>query len=398
MPTTSASLALLGVVVALGLSGCSGDGGDDPARRHSSGAGTVTAACSIVAPAPSAVSTPTVDLGTVSGRVGVLIPRTRGESRPYGGDARFVAKALEARGLTVEMSNPGGALAFVAGAQRMIDRGARVLIVDPIDNASGIQVEAAADRAGVDVIDYDRLTQGGSARFFVSFDAESIGRLQAETLVDCLAQQGVADPRVIILDGGTDVDNGAVLQDKGVHEVLDPLVAAGRATIEEEAAVKGWRAANAGPTFTVALDAAGGTVDGVVAASDGIADAVIGAFSRDGRNGDVAVTGQGSGPQGLRHVMTGQQTMTVYVDPRTEARTAAGLAAALVAGRTPASVGLRLSPYADPRSPGRTVGALLLPGQVVTRANVQDVVDSGAVSAGEVCAGIADACAALGLR
>ena len=122
------------------------------------------------------------------------------------------------------------------------------------------------------------------------------------------------------------------------------------------------------------------------------------ALSRDGRNGDVAVTGQGSGPQGLRHVMTGQQTMTVYVDPRTEARTAAGLAAALVAGRTPASVGLRLSPYADPRSPGRTVGALLLPGQVVTRANVQDVVDSGAVSAGEVCAGIADACAALGLK
>lgn len=397
MPTRSATFALLGVAAALALYGCSGDGGDDPSPRSSSGAGTVTAACSIVAPAAAAVPTPSVDVGTVRGRVGVLLPRSRGEARPYGGDARLVAKALEARGLTVETSNPGSALAFVAGAQRMIDRGAKVLIVDPIDNASGIQVEAAAKRAGVEVIDYDRLTPGGSARYFVSFDAESIGRMQAETLVDCLAQQGVADPRVVILDGGTDVDNGAVLQDKGVHEVLDPLVAAGRATIEEEAAVKGWRAANAGPSFTIALDAAGGTLDGVVAASDGIAHAVIAVLARGGRIGDVALTGQGSGRQGLRQIVTGRQSMTVWVDPRAEAEAAAGLAATLVAGRTPWRVGLRLSPYADPRSPGRTVEALLLPGQVVTRANVRDVVDAGALTTAEICAGITDSCSALGL-
>lgn len=398
MPTRSATLALLGVAAALALYGCSSGGGDDPSPRSSSGAGTVTAACSIVAPAAAAVPTPSVDVGKVSGRVGVLVSQSRGEVRPRGGDARLVAKALEARGLTVETSTPGSALAFVASAQQMIDRGAKVLIVDPIDNASGVQVEAAARRAGVDVIDYDRLTQGGSARYFVSFDAESIGRMQAEMLVDCLAQQGVTDPRVIILDGGTDVDNGAVLQDKGVHEVLDPLVAAGRATIEEEAAVKGWRAENAGPSFTIALDAAGGTVDGVVAASDGIAHAVIAVLARSGRIGDVALTGQGSGRQGLRQVVTGRQSMTVWVDPRAEAAAAAGLAATLVSGRTPWRVGLRLSPYADPWSPGRTLEALLLPGQVVTRANVQDVVDSGAVSVAEVCRGIPEPCAALGLH
>ena len=65
------------------------------------------------------------------------------------------------------------------------------------------------------------------------------------------------------MDGGTDVDDGAVLLDKGVHEVLDPLVSAGRVTIADEAAVKGWRVANAAPAFLVALDASGGQVDGV---------------------------------------------------------------------------------------------------------------------------------------
>lgn len=397
MRIRSSAGSLLGMAVALGLCACS-DSGGPPTPDRSSGVATVTAACSVAAPFSAPTPTPAAGLGTVRGRVGVIIPRTSGEARPSGGDARFVAKALEAQGVTVDVSTPGSPLAFVSSAQQMIDAGVTVLIVDPLDDASGIEVEAAADRAGVDVIDFDRLTQGGTARYLVSFDSEESGRMQAETLVDCLAQQGIEDPRVIILDGGTDVDNGAVLQDKGVHEVLDPLVSAGRATIEEEAAVKDWRVTRAAPAFLVALDAAGGQVDGVVAASDGIANAVIGVLARDGRDGDVALTGQGSGAQGLRHIVTGQQSMTVFDDPRAEADAAARLAVALVAGKNPASVGLTLAPYDDPLSPGRPIGALLLPGQVVTRANVQDVVDGGAVTTTELCSAILGACAALGLH
>jgi len=86
------------------------------------------------------------------------------------------------------------------------------------------------------------------------------------------------------------------------------------------------------------------------------------------------------------------------VDPRAEAEAAARLAVALIAGRSPSAAGLRLSPYADPRSPGRTVEAVQLPGQVITRANVQDVVHSGAVSVAELCTGITEPCAAVGLR
>ena len=35
---------------------------------------------------------------------------------------------------------------------------------------------------------------------------------------------------------------------------------------------------------------------------------------------------------------------------------------------------------------------------MITRANVQDVVDTGAVTTAEICAGITDPCAALGLQ
>ena len=53
----------------------------------------------------------------------------------------------------------------------MIDHGVKVLIIDPPDMASGAEVEAAAERARVDVIDVDRLTLGGSAQYYVAFDA-----------------------------------------------------------------------------------------------------------------------------------------------------------------------------------------------------------------------------------
>ena len=95
-----------------------------------------------------------------------------------------------------------------------------MLIIDSIDAASGAGVEKAADAAGVKVIDYDRVNLGGTAPYYVSFDNEDVGKLQAQTLLDCLTQQGVTDPKIIEMDGGTDVDNNAVLFKKGAQEVF----------------------------------------------------------------------------------------------------------------------------------------------------------------------------------
>ena len=108
------------------------------------------------------------------------------------------------------------------------------------------------------MIDYDRVNLGGTAPYYVSFDNEEVGRLQAQTLIDCLDAQGVENPNIIMMNGGTDVDNNAVLFQKGAHSVLDPLVDEGKATITQEATVKGWLVENAAPTFQQALTAAGG--------------------------------------------------------------------------------------------------------------------------------------------
>ena len=123
-----------------------------------------------------------------------------------------------------------------------------------------------------------------------------------------------------MMDGGTDVDNNAVLFAKGAHEVLDPLES--RRQAEDRLGgrvVKGWNVANAAPAFTQALTAAGGQVDGVLAANDDIANAVIGVLKGPGLNGQVVVTGQDSGVEGLQNIITGQQSMTVFKNVSLEA-------------------------------------------------------------------------------
>jgi D-xylose transport system substrate-binding protein len=182
-----------------------------------------------------------------------------------------------------------------------------------------------------------------------------------------------------------------VLFKKGAHEVLDNS----SADIVGEAVVKGWDVNNAAPAFTGALTAAGGQVDGVLAANDDIANAVIGVLKNNNLNGKVAVTGQDSGTEGLQNIVTGQQSMTIFKNVKLEANAAAQLAIALIAGKDPKAAGMELQDFADPESPDHKIQALLLPAQVITQANINDVVKAGALTASEICKGIESQCAAL---
>jgi len=390
--------AVSGAVVALSAGTLAACGSDDEGGGGSSQ--EITAACSLDNPPTSGAEAPAegADVGTATGKVGVILPDTTSSTRYTLYDAPLLKSALSKAGLSPDVQNAqGDKNKFASIAQNMIGAGSKVLIIDSIDAASGAGVEKQADQAGVKVIDYDRVNLGGTAPYYVSFDNEDVGKLQAQTLIDCLTAQGIDKPNIIMMNGGTDVDNNAVLFQKGAHEVLDPLVADGKATITQEATVKGWDVANAAPAFQGALTAAGGTVDGVVAANDDIANAVIGVLKSSGLNGHVVVTGQDSGVEGLQNIITGQQSMTVFKNVTLEATAASQLAIVLAQGKDPADAGLTLSAFDDPQAPGHQLQALLLPAQVITQANISDVIDAGALKADEICKGIETECQDLGI-
>jgi len=391
--------AALGAAVLLGattLAACA----DSDGGGGGGGDADITAACSLDSPPTSEASPPPPadPSAQASGSVGVILPDTTSSTRYELYDAPLLTEALTNAGIDADVQNAqGDKNKFTSIAQSMIGRGVDVLIIDSIDAASGAGVEQAADEAGVEVIDYDRVNLGGTAPYYVSFDNEDVGRLQAQTLVDCLEAQDIEKPRIIMMNGGTDVDNNAVLFAQGAHEVLDPLADSGDIEIVSEATVKGWDVENAAPTFNQALTAAGGDVQGVLAANDDIANAVIGVLKEPGLDGHVVVTGQDASVQGLQNVITGQQSMTIFKDVRLEATAAAQLAIALIQGTDPAEAGMTLEPFEDPVAPEHDLEALLLPAQVITQANVQDILDAEALTIEELCAGIEDECDELGL-
>jgi D-xylose transport system substrate-binding protein len=402
-PRAAVAAAVLPIALVAACGGSSSGGnnsGSGASGSPSASAGAAQGACKLTSPPTSAAKAPSATTaGKASGKVGVILPDTTSSTRYTLYDKPLLQKALSDAGITPDIQNAGGSTArFQSIAQSMIGEGVKVLIIDSIDATSGAAVEKQAAQAGIKVIDYDRVNLGGSAQYYVSFDNEDVGKLQGQTLVDCLNASGASNPQIIEMAGGKDVDNNAILFAKGANSVLQAQQSQGKLKILSESVVKGWTIANAAPTFTQALTAAGGKVDGVLAANDDIANAVIGVLKSNGLAGHVAITGQDSGVVGLQNIITGQQSMTIFKNVKLEAAAAARLAIALISGKSAASAGLTLSKFDDPKAPSHNLQALLLPAQVITQANINDVVDAGALTVADICKGIESQCSSLGVK
>ena len=54
--------------------------------------------------------------------------------------------------------------------------------MDPLDSGVGAHIESYAKSAGVAVIDYDRITLGGTRAYYVSFNNVEVGTLIGQGL------------------------------------------------------------------------------------------------------------------------------------------------------------------------------------------------------------------------
>jgi D-xylose transport system substrate-binding protein len=89
--------------------------------------------------------------------------------------------------------------------------------------------------------------------------------------------------------------------------------------------------------------------------------------------------------------------MTIFKNVTLEASAAAKLAIALISGQDPTSLGVTFSSsQIDPKN--ANLKSVLLPAQVITYSNVQDVVTAGALKASEICNGIQAECTKAGVK
>jgi D-xylose transport system substrate-binding protein len=327
--------------------------------------------------------------GSASGKIGVILPDTESSPRWESADRPLLEKAFKDAGVDYDIQNAeGDAQRMATIAEQMITEGVTVLAIVNLDSASGAQIEEQAAQQGVKTIDYDRLTLGGSAEYYVSFDNVEVGRLQGQGLADCL---GDTPANIAFLNGSPD-DNNATLFAQGAHEVLDKIT-----TYKQvgEQAVSGWEPALAATIFEQMYTQAGGDIQGVLAANDTLGNAAIQTLVRNGQGGKKNVTGQDAAVEGLQNILAGNQCMTVYKPAAAEADALSKLAIALLNGEDTPSI---VDGETDDSEGDRKVPSVLLKPVSITRDNVKTVVDDGQVAAADLCTGeFAAACTELGI-
>ncbi len=225
----------------------------------------------------------------------------------------------------------------------------------------------------------------------MSFDNVAVGKLQGEGLRRCLTELKATKPVIAELHGSP-TDNNATLFKEGYQSVLTPLYASGVAVKGPEQAVPDWDNTQAGKLFEQMLTQSP-NIRGVLAANDGMGNAVIQVLKRNKLNGKVPVTGQDADVQGLQNILAGDQCMTVYKAIKEEANAAAKLAISLAKGEHQEVTGK----VTDPES-GREVPSVLLTPKAIFRQDVKSVIVDGYVTRNELCTdAFAAACQELGI-
>ncbi|KRA38330.1 MULTISPECIES: sugar ABC transporter substrate-binding protein [unclassified Nocardioides] len=318
--------------------------------------------------------------GAVQGKIGVILPDTESSVRWESADRPALEAAFKKAGIDYAIQNTeGSAEKMTQLAESMIGDGVTVLAIVNLDSASGAAIEEKAKASGVLTLDYDRLTLGGSAEAYISYDNNKVGELQAQGLADCL---GDKDANIVYLNGSP-TDNNATLFAAGAHKVLDTMT---NYKVVGEQAVPDWDNEEAARIFQQLYTAADGKVDGVLAANDGLGGAAIGVLEGAGQAGKVPVTGQDATAEGLQNILAGTQCMTVFKSSVGEANALADAAIALAKGDKPATT----DTVKDDEG-GRDVPSVILDPVAITKDNIaveiKNVFADGSMTYDDVCTG-----------
>lgn len=221
---------------------------------------------------------------------------------------RFTDKATELGAEVYASSANSDDARQMQDCEALLSRGIDVLVIVPHNGEAMAKAVAAAKKAGVPVISYDRLIRDSDVDLYLSFDNVRVGEEQAHYLVNQLRGKKTKIVRIY----GSKTDNNAALFKLGQDNILNPLIASGQIEVLFEDWCVDWKPENAKKIMNAAITAKGRALDGVLASNDGTAGGAIQALTEEGLAGKVLVTGQDAELAACQRILRGTQTMTIY--------------------------------------------------------------------------------------
>ncbi|GAB4084796.1 sugar ABC transporter substrate-binding protein [Myceligenerans cantabricum] len=337
------------------------------------------------------------------GTVGLLLPEAQ-TARYEASDHPTFDRVAESRCPDCEVlyANAGqDAAAQQEQAGSMLARGADVLVLDAVDTVAAVGIVEEAHRLGAKVVAYDRFVDG--ADYYVSYDYEFLGYLmgsallgalgpdavpartplEARTAADAEAPPGGGPPGVLLVQGAvTDPNSRAIAA--GARRAL------GSSDVEvlAEYHTPDWSPDKATEWVEAMLTRYRGQVDGILAASDGVAGGAVAAAKAAGLDPVPPTTGQDGELAAVQRIVAGDQYMTIYKATDQQAATAAELAVRVLRGEAPRTTAVT-----------EGVPTMLLAPRAVGADDVEHVIVDGHVySTDEICTtAYLTACEARGL-
>ena len=335
-----------------------------------------------------------------TGKIGISMP-TQSLER-WNRDGAYLDEQFKKAGFdTVLTYSDNDSGKQVNDIQNMLADDVDLLIVAAIDGEALNTAMNEAAEANVPVISYDRLILNDAVSYYVSFDNYTVGTLQGQFIVDQLDLDNAGDKTYNLeITAGDPADNNAGYFFNGAMDVLKPYIEKGTLNVPsgqtdfDTVATAQWNTDTAlerAQNVLASYYADGTQLDVWLCSNDSTALGVAQAVTSDYKGSNsILITGQDGDEANLKNIVDGIQTMTVYKNVSNESIVTLELAKAILAGDTvDASLidkfGVECSYDTESyeTSAGNKCPSFLLVPNVITKDNLQDLVDTGLYTMGD---------------
>ncbi|NLY44981.1 MAG: sugar ABC transporter substrate-binding protein [Tissierella sp.] len=264
-------------------------------------------------------------------------------------DGGYMKKLLEEKGYEVDLQFGEDVVENqVAQIENMITKGAEVIVIASIDGEALTDVMAKAAEEDIDIIAYDRLLMNSEhVSYYATFDNFQVGVEQGNYIVEKMGLDKGEGPFNIELFGGSPDDNNAYFFYDGAMSILQPYIDNGQLVVKsgqtgmDVVSTLRWDAATAQSRMDNILTAhyTSDKVDIVLSPYDPISLGVISSLKGVGYGTASLplplITGQDADIPGVKSIIAGEQTQTIFKDTRELAKVAVEMVESILEGGEP---------------------------------------------------------------
>ena len=274
--------------------------------------------------------------------VGVVMPTKSSQRWIQDGD--YLKGHLEEKGYKVVLQySEDNVDTQISQLENMIAKDVDALVIASIDGEALTDVCEKAHDADIPVIAYDRLIMNTPyVDYYATFDNFEVGVLHGEYIEEKLGLKDGEGPYNIELFGGSPDDNNAYFFYDGAMSILEPYIDEGQLVVKsgqmgmDKVATLRWDGATAQQRMDNILSAyyTDDVLHAILSPIDQMSIGCISALKDAGYDTDdkplPIITGQDADIIGVKSIIAGEQTQTIFKDTRILAEKAAEMVDALL--------------------------------------------------------------------